>query len=121
MNDDREVTCYALLTEHLAGKDVRDAARAAWFAQRDADDGCALMAATLVEAKQFTRRRRLAQGRAWRSTPTGRARRARPSALLGRASRRAAWTRRSTARRATSCAAAGAARPQPTPRWRRWR
>ena len=54
MNDDREVTCYALLTEHLAGKDVRDAARAAWLAQRDADDGCALLAATLFEARQFS-------------------------------------------------------------------
>jgi soluble lytic murein transglycosylase len=53
MNDDREVSCYALLTEHLAGKDVVDAARAAWLAQRDADDGCALMATTLFEAKQF--------------------------------------------------------------------
>jgi soluble lytic murein transglycosylase len=53
MNDDREVTCYALLTEHLAGKDVAEAARAAWLAQRDADDGCALMATTLFEAKQF--------------------------------------------------------------------
>ncbi|MBE2245135.1 MAG: lytic transglycosylase domain-containing protein, partial [Burkholderiaceae bacterium] len=47
MNDDREVTCYALLTEHLAGRDVRDAARSAWLVQRDADDGCALMAKTL--------------------------------------------------------------------------
>ncbi|MBP6778715.1 MAG: lytic transglycosylase domain-containing protein [Piscinibacter sp.] len=54
MNDDREVTCYALLTDHLAGKDVRDAARAAWFAQRDADEGCALMAATLFEAGRLT-------------------------------------------------------------------
>ena len=53
LNDDREVTCYALLTEHLAGKDVRDAALAAWFAQRDADDGCALLAATLTDAKQL--------------------------------------------------------------------
>ena len=53
MNDDREVTCYALLTDHLAGKDVVEAARAAWLAQRDADDGCALMATTLFEAKQF--------------------------------------------------------------------
>ena len=53
MNDDREVTCYALLTDHLAGKDVVDAARAAWLAQRDADDGCALLATTLFEAKQF--------------------------------------------------------------------
>jgi soluble lytic murein transglycosylase len=54
MNDDREVTCYALLADHLAGKDVRVAARAAWFAQKEADDGCALMATTLYEAKLFT-------------------------------------------------------------------
>ena len=53
MNDDREVSCYALLTEHLAGQDVRDAARNAWFAQRDADDGCALLATTLLAAKVF--------------------------------------------------------------------
>ena len=53
MNDDREVTCYALLTEQLNGKDVVDAARAAWFAQREADDGCALLASTLIEAKLF--------------------------------------------------------------------
>jgi soluble lytic murein transglycosylase len=51
MNDDREVSCYALLARHLAGEDVRQAARAAWFAQRDLDDGCALMASTLFEAK----------------------------------------------------------------------
>src|SRR5512141_1001055 len=53
MNDDREVSCYALLVDHPAGKDVRDAALAAWLAQRDADDGCALLAATLTDAKQF--------------------------------------------------------------------
>ena len=54
MNDDREVTCYALLVDQLAGKDVREAALAAWLAQREADDGCALMAATLFDAKIFT-------------------------------------------------------------------
>jgi soluble lytic murein transglycosylase len=53
MNDDREVTCYALLVDHLAGKDVREAANAAWLAQRDADDGCALMASTLYDDKVF--------------------------------------------------------------------
>lgn len=53
MNDDREVTCYALLADHLAGKNVREAARTAWFAQKDADDGCALLATTLFEARQF--------------------------------------------------------------------
>ena len=51
MNDDREVTCYALLTEHLAGQAVRETARAAWFAQRDADGGCALLATTLTAAR----------------------------------------------------------------------
>ncbi len=54
MNDDREVTCYALLVDHLGGKNIRDAALAAWLAQRDADDGCSLLAATLFEAQQFT-------------------------------------------------------------------
>ncbi|HUG25007.1 lytic transglycosylase domain-containing protein [Piscinibacter sp.] len=53
MNDDREVTCYALLTEHLAGKGVAAPARAAWFAQTFDDDGCALLARTLVDAKVF--------------------------------------------------------------------
>jgi soluble lytic murein transglycosylase len=51
MNDDREVSCYALLTQHLAGQDVRDAARAAWYAQKELDDGCDLLARTLREAK----------------------------------------------------------------------
>ena len=54
MNDDREVSCYALLTQHLAGQDVRDAARTAWWAQRDADDGCQLLASTLFEAQQLS-------------------------------------------------------------------
>nr|WP_249937221.1 lytic transglycosylase domain-containing protein [Roseateles sp. DAIF2] len=53
MNDDREVTCYALLTEHLAGRDVRKEAKAAWLAQRDGDDGCQLLASTLLEAKRL--------------------------------------------------------------------
>jgi soluble lytic murein transglycosylase len=54
MNDDREVTCYALLVDHQAGRSVREAALAAWIAQREADDGCALLAANLIDAKQFT-------------------------------------------------------------------
>lgn len=53
MNDDREVRCYALLLDHQAGKDVKDEALSTWLAQRDADDGCALLAATLVDAKKF--------------------------------------------------------------------
>jgi soluble lytic murein transglycosylase len=54
MNDDREVTCYALMLEQRAGKDVHDAALENWLAQRDSDDGCALMATALLEARQFT-------------------------------------------------------------------
>ena len=50
MNDDREVTCYALITDHLAGRNVREDARNAWFAQRDADEGCAQMATVLIDA-----------------------------------------------------------------------
>ncbi len=53
MNDDREVRCYALLLDHQAGKDVKDEALSTWLAQRDADDGCALLAAALVDAKKF--------------------------------------------------------------------
>ncbi len=62
MNDDREVTCYALLTQHLAGQDVRDAARTAWLSQRDLDDGCNLLASTLFAAG------RLSENDAWIET-----------------------------------------------------
>ncbi len=51
MNDDREVSCYALLAQHLNGQDVKAAARAAWAAQKELDDGCALLGRTLVEAR----------------------------------------------------------------------
>ncbi len=53
MNDDREVTCYALIARQTAGegqRTLRDEARAAWMAQRDVDDGCQLMARYFVEA-----------------------------------------------------------------------
>ena len=50
MNDDREVSCYALLTQHIDGQDVRDAARSAWLAQRESGDGCNLLATTLFDA-----------------------------------------------------------------------
>ncbi|MDI4632990.1 lytic transglycosylase domain-containing protein [Pelomonas sp. V22] len=53
MNDDREVSCYALLTEHQAGRDVKAQTRATWLAQRDGDDGCTLLATTLYEAKKL--------------------------------------------------------------------
>ncbi len=51
MNDDRDVTCYALLARHLDGQDVRSAARAAWLAQRDPDEGCQRLGSTLYEAR----------------------------------------------------------------------
>lgn len=80
MNDDREVTCYALLTQHLAGADVRQAAREAWYAQRDADEGCQLLARTLFDDKQ------LAAAEVWQevrlSTENNRPRAARTAAAL---------------------------------------
>ncbi|HET9821645.1 MAG TPA: transglycosylase SLT domain-containing protein [Burkholderiaceae bacterium] len=61
MNDDREVTCYALMAEHTGrgeGQPVppgfRERALQAWLAQRDLDDGCQLLATTLTEARVFT-------------------------------------------------------------------
>ncbi|MEX8517591.1 MAG: transglycosylase SLT domain-containing protein [Leptothrix sp. (in: b-proteobacteria)] len=54
MNDDREVSCYAQIVRYLAGEDVRSAALAAWLAQREADEGCNLLATTLVDAKVFS-------------------------------------------------------------------
>ena len=54
MNDDREVVCYALLADRMTtGKDVRASGRDAWFAQREADEGCNLLATTLYEAKEI--------------------------------------------------------------------
>jgi soluble lytic murein transglycosylase len=53
MADDREVACYATLVDHLAGKDVHDVALAQWLAQKDADNGCQLLAQTLYDAKVF--------------------------------------------------------------------
>ncbi|WP_422041971.1 transglycosylase SLT domain-containing protein [Roseateles sp.] len=54
MRDDREVVCYALMAEQAAGRNVREAGRAAWLAQRDGDEGCNSMARTLLEAKQLS-------------------------------------------------------------------
>ncbi|WP_394472130.1 lytic transglycosylase domain-containing protein [Roseateles sp. DC23W] len=54
MRDDREVHCYTLLAEHAGGGKVSaDAARAAWFAQKDADEGCRALAAAMVDAGIF--------------------------------------------------------------------
>ena len=54
MNDDRDVTCYATLIDHLAGKEVHDAAMTQWLAQKDGDSGCQLMAQTLYDDGVFT-------------------------------------------------------------------
>jgi len=53
MNDDRQVTCYSLVTEQIAGRDIKAAGIAAWLAQKDDDDGCAFLAAVLVDTKQL--------------------------------------------------------------------
>ncbi|MEO6362239.1 MAG: lytic transglycosylase domain-containing protein, partial [Caldimonas sp.] len=53
MNDDLQVTCYALVADHLAGQDVKESGLAAWMAQKDADDGCAVLATTLRDAKKL--------------------------------------------------------------------
>ena len=54
MNDDREVSCWWLFTEHLAGRDVQAAARSAWLAQKELDEGCNLLATAMVDAKRFS-------------------------------------------------------------------
>ena len=51
MNDDRQVTCYALLADQRAGKDVKESGLAAWLAQKDADDGCNTLAVALRDAR----------------------------------------------------------------------
>ncbi|MDP1692591.1 MAG: transglycosylase SLT domain-containing protein [Burkholderiaceae bacterium] len=62
MNDDREVSCYELLTEHLAARDsgkelppgTKARALEAWLAQRELDDGCHQLATALVAARIFS-------------------------------------------------------------------
>ena len=52
MRDDREVQCYAALVEHVAkGADTSELVKRNWYGIRDADDGCALAAARLFDAK----------------------------------------------------------------------
>ena len=66
MNDDREVTCLGWLARHRTGappegaRDLREQAREAWMAQKDADGGCDTMARSLLDAGVFT------QGDVWR-------------------------------------------------------
>ena len=63
MNDDKEVRCYALLIDHMAGnrdvakdvsKDVADEVRRNWYAIKDADDGCTLAADRLYTDKKLS-------------------------------------------------------------------
>ena len=54
MNDDREVKCYALLSEHMRnGTDVGLQVRDLWLAQKEADDGCASAARPLVKNRML--------------------------------------------------------------------
>jgi soluble lytic murein transglycosylase len=69
MNDDREVRCYALLAQFLreganAPATLAEDVRRLWLSQREADDGCTVAAATLVENPVGPRR--LTQADAWR-------------------------------------------------------
>ncbi|MBE2262786.1 MAG: lytic transglycosylase domain-containing protein [Burkholderiaceae bacterium] len=55
MGDDREVRCYALAVEFLrSGADVAADVRRNWYAQREADDGCAFAADRLHESKKLS-------------------------------------------------------------------
>jgi soluble lytic murein transglycosylase len=60
MNDDREVLCYGLLARQVTGQpmeapgDLREQARQAWLAQKDADNGCDTMAQGLLSAGVIT-------------------------------------------------------------------
>ena len=54
MNDDREVQCYALLAEHLERRaPVADSVRQLWLGQKEADDGCASAARTLLQKEEL--------------------------------------------------------------------
>ena len=69
MNDDREVRCYALAVTFLreganAPAGLADEVRRNWFAQRDADDGCAFAASRLTG--DSTGARRMTAADAWR-------------------------------------------------------
>jgi len=80
MNDDRQVTCYSLVTEQIAGRDIKAPGIAAWMSQKEEDDGCALLAAVLVDTKQ------MASPDIWRkirlSAEAGKPRAARQAATL---------------------------------------
>jgi soluble lytic murein transglycosylase len=52
--EDGDLACYALLLRHQAGEDVAAPARALWLARRGTDDGCLLLAGTLLRQGRFT-------------------------------------------------------------------
>ncbi|MEJ8837860.1 lytic transglycosylase domain-containing protein [Ramlibacter sp. AN1133] len=69
MRDDREVRCYALLTEALREGDrtppaVAEEVRKLWLGQREADDGCTTAAGHLIETGHGGRK--LTKADAWR-------------------------------------------------------
>jgi soluble lytic murein transglycosylase len=54
MRDDREVRCYALVTEAINSKaNVADEAKRLWYSLREADDGCTYVAEHLHSGKQI--------------------------------------------------------------------
>ena len=54
MNDDREVQCYGLLANYLRDRTpVAEPVRQLWLAQRDADEGCASAARTLLQREEL--------------------------------------------------------------------
>ncbi len=54
MNDDREVQCYALLAEHLERRaPVAETVRQLWLGQKEADEGCASAARTLLQQEEL--------------------------------------------------------------------
>ncbi|MGV0962097.1 MAG: transglycosylase SLT domain-containing protein [Limnohabitans sp.] len=54
MRDDREVRCYALVTEAINSKaNVADEAKRLWYSLREADDGCTYVAEHLHSGQQI--------------------------------------------------------------------
>lgn len=49
-----ELRCWLLLAEHLAGREVTSAARQAWLAQREPDQGCLMLATAMVDRRLFS-------------------------------------------------------------------
>lgn len=85
LDDDREVQCWDVLARQRSGvaqdaDELRAAARKAWMAQREADEGCQAMAAQLYTARQLSSADVWAKAR--QATESGRQRVARHAAGL---------------------------------------